>query len=78
MMISPKTFAESFKDESLETCLKEKERLQKEIENYEKENKNKKFSFFNKSSQDLMHHSDKLYLKKLEKVIKLKERKNKN
>ena len=45
MMISPKTFAESFKDESLETCLKEKERLQKEIEIMKKKIKIKSFHF---------------------------------
>lgn len=76
MMISPKTFAESFKSESLETCMKEKERLQNEINEYEKNHKDKKFMFFMKSSQDIMHHCDKLYLKKLDKVIKKKQKEN--
>ena len=38
-MISPKSFRDSFKDESLETCIKEKNKLEKEIKDF-KEGKN--------------------------------------
>ena len=70
-MISPKSFRDSFKDESLETCIKEKNKLEKEIKDF-KEGKNVDTKM--SPQETVVNKCNLLYLKELEKVIKKKEK----
>lgn len=70
MMISPKSFAESFKEEKLETCMKEKDKLEKSIKKYEETHQTRKI--FLSKPEDIMYKCDKLYLNELNKIIKKK------